>query len=513
MTDRPNVLLILTDEQRLSTMSAYGATPCRTPHLDKLASESVVFENAYTSCPVCSPARASIMTGLFPHNHGFTSNAGNLGCSVSELPDSPILLSRMLERAGYQLGYTGKWHLGTNPVERKAAFFDGYGRAAGRVSAKENPYRLPDDVRYRHIVPSHVGFQGHDFAGHGGGGFRYSQYQAYLRDHGYEHRVTDEWKIGPQRAGILAGPLEATVPYFLTTESIGLIDRFTAAAAEPEPFFLWHNFWGPHAPYYMTREFYDLYEGVEIPEWPNFRWPARKTAGPHRMMMKAGARDMEWSDWAAYIRYYYAFMTMIDSQIGRLMDHLCDSGLLENTVIIFAADHGEALGGHGGIYNKGQTHFEEIQRIPFLIRLPGGARGGGRVNELVSLVDIYPTVCDLAGASFERDRCDGESLRPLLDGSAGSWRESVAVEYNGLGNACQTMRTIRNDRFKYGFTFGSSEELYDLEADPHEMVNLASDSAYRKDKREARDQLLHWMHETGDFGVINHLREYIGLVE
>ncbi|MBU0637992.1 MAG: sulfatase-like hydrolase/transferase [Planctomycetes bacterium] len=187
MSTRPNILLILTDEQRLTELAAYGETPCKTPNLDRLAQRSVRFTNAYTTCPLCSPARASVITGLYPHSHGVTVNTDDIGCNVSELIDSPRLLPRKLGAAGYRCGYTGKWHLGT---ARGNAF------GSGRPAA----------------LPSHFGFVGQDFPGHGGGGFGYPEYQEYLRRHGFRHEVTGKLDTEPLTAGVLTGPVESTVP-------------------------------------------------------------------------------------------------------------------------------------------------------------------------------------------------------------------------------------------------------------------------------------------------------------
>ncbi|MBT4498290.1 MAG: sulfatase-like hydrolase/transferase, partial [Gemmatimonadetes bacterium] len=363
MNERPSILLIFTDQHRLSAVGCYGETVCRTPNIDRLAAQGVRFETAYTTCPVCSPARGTVMTGLYPHAHGICSNAHNLGSAVHELADRPELLSRRLQVAGYRCGYSGKWHLGSDST---------------RAFGGPNEPSLPKDV----------GFEGQNFPGHGGGGFNYPEYRAYLEENGFVHEVyqvqEDRERVWPY--GVLRGEVESTVPYFLTENSIGLIDRFAEGG---EPFFMWHNFWGPHGPFYVPREFYDMYADVEIPEWPNYRWEGSKENAPYQVKRHPRTDELEWVDWAEAVRHYYAFATLIDQQIGRLLGHLEETGLAENTVVIFTADHGQTLGSHGGLTDKGWHHFEEIQRVPMIARVPGCEEGEVR-QEWVSLADLYP---------------------------------------------------------------------------------------------------------------------------
>ena len=493
----PNILLILTDQHRLSAVGAYGASPCQTPHIDRLAREGTRFENAYTTCPVCTPARASIITGQYPHNHGMTSNTEDLETSLHELGDRPTLLSRRLEKAGYQLGYTGKWHLGS---------------AEHTLFGHTSQPCLPKDV----------GFRGQNFPGHGNGGWDSPQFQEHLRSCGLKHQVkpwaesTRRVRPDEQSAGELVQPVEGTVPYFLTEHTISMIDQFTQADSS-EPFFLWHNFWGPHEPYRVTTEYLDLYRNVEIPPWPNYHWPARQTPGPHQATITpvlVGDEKLTWEDWATYIRYYYAFTTLIDDQIGRIIGHLRTRDLLDNTVVIFAADHGESLGDHGGLFNKGWTHFEEALRIPFIIRMPDGTGSNTVSQEFVSLVDLYPTILDLAGLGSEacpQSRCpsprwpyqhtesvDGSSVLSLLSGEKAPWRDSVVVEFHGLMHTPYTMRTIRHGHIKYGYNFAATDELYDLQNDPHEMTNLIDAPAYTGVLHDMRLRLRDWMLEMQD---------------
>jgi arylsulfatase A-like enzyme len=488
---QPNIVLIMTDQHRLSALSCYGDTPCRTPNLDRLASSGVRFETAYTSCTLCSPARATIMTGLYPHSHGVCSNVHDLGCSVNELLDRPALLSRRLQTAGYACGYTGKWHLGTDSPT-----------AFGTPSHPS--------------LPRDVGFHGQNFPGHGDGGFRYPEYRAYLAEKGFEHRVyqrrPDDAR-GSLRIGLLEGPVEATVDYFLAEHTIQLIDRFHVAG---NPFFIWHNFWGPHSPYWTPLEFYEMYRQVEIPEWPNYRWPARAINGPHQMMIHPQAGQMTWEDWAEAIRYYYAFTSLIDSQIGRLVDHLEQSGLLQNTIIIFTADHGETLGSHGGLRDKGWCHFEEIQRIPMIVWLPEryydhGRKPGDSLSEWASLVDVYPTILDLAGVDLSEADQHGRSLLPLVRGEPVAWRDSAFIEFHGLNHLSTSMVTIRHADLKYGWNCTNQDELYDLANDPYETTNLIADPAYANAASEMRQRIEAWMAETRYPGLSMYRRSRLGV--
>ena len=472
MGKKSNIILILTDQHRLSAVGAYGDTPCSTPNIDRLAREGVRFDNAYTTCPVCSPARATIMTGQYPHTHGITTNIHQLGCSIQELEDRPQLLSRKLQKAGYALGYSGKWHLGT----AKNTAFGG-----------SNKPSLPKDV----------GFEGQNFPGHGGGGFKYPEYKQYLKRHGFKHKVRPWEKntkyIWPM--GELEGPLESTVPYFLAENTISMINNFKKRKT---PFFIWHNFWGPHGPFYAPKEFIDYYRNMDIPPWPNYEWPSRSIPGPHHVRIHPDIETLTWNDWAMAIRYYYAFTTLIDSQIGRIISYLERIGLIDNTVIIFAADHGQTLGSHGGLSDKGWHHFEETHRIPLLIRFPKAKYKARVITGFVSLADIYPTVLDIANAEGEGESIHGQSLLPLISEKAKDWRDMIVVEFGGLGHLAATQRTLRLGHLKYGYNCSAEDELYDLKLDPHETRNLINHPDYSKAVKELQCRMAQWMKDTED---------------
>ncbi|MFP3897158.1 MAG: sulfatase-like hydrolase/transferase [Anaerolineales bacterium] len=477
---KPNILFILTDQHKLDAMGCYRDTPCRTPNLDRLAETGVRFETAYTACPVCSPTRSTIMTGLYPHQHGMCCNVEDLGCSVHELVDRPALLTRRLQDAGYRCGYTGKWHLGSD---------------------REEFYGLENEP----TLPRNVGFEGQQFPGHGGGGFEYPEYNDYLAQHGWEHEVIPQHDrpFHAWNYGMLKGPVESTVPCFLARHTNALIDRFRAAG---DPFFIWHSFWGPHSPYFIPRQFYEMYRDVEIPEWPNYRWDARALNRPHQVKLHTHADDLTWDDWAEAVRYYYGFTTLIDQQIGGILRHLEKRGLRDNTIIIFAADHGETLGTHGGLTDKGWHHFEEIQRVPFIVWMPeryygNGVRPGDALHEWISLVDLYPSILDVAGAHVEEEELPGRSIWPLFDGGSVEWRDQVFVEFFGVNSLVTTMASVRKGNFKYGWNCSSHDDLYDLGADPHEMHNLIDEPPYGAVVSEMRGLLEEWMGETAFPGL------------
>ncbi len=465
--EKNNILLILTDEQRLSEFGAYGSTPCKTPNLDRLAKESVLFENAYTTCPLCSPARATVLTGLYPHSHGITCNTADTGCNVQELNDSPFLLPRIMPEYGYSCGYNGKWHLGS---EQGNMF---------------NSNRKP-------AVPSDFGFEGLDFPGHGGIGMGYPQYKKYLSDNNYELDIKINKDMGLLHYGTWSGGKEIGVPHFITDCTISLMEDFRR---RNKPFFMHHNFWGPHLPYFVPEEYFRMYENVEIPEWENFNWePAEEKNSLYRIKWLPGSNRKNWKAWEKLIKHKYAFMTYIDHQIGRMLDYLDKSGLRENTTIIFTSDHGDNLGGHGGLASKGFGHFEDTHHIPLLINQPETAPEIRK--DLTSLADIYPTILDIAGINSDA-KTHGHSL---LDKSVPP-REYVVTEFHGLNSVVLTMRTIRSGNLKYGWTCVGSDELYDLEKDPNETVNLIDDPAYSRELVNLKLMLRDWMKETADKAI------------
>jgi arylsulfatase A-like enzyme len=495
---QPNILFILTDQQMAGSLGCYGSSICQTPHADALARDGVRFTNAYAACPICTPARASIQTGLYPFKHGMQTNIYTRGCMVHELPDVPTLLSRRLQALGYATGYTGKWHLGFGPVA------DGHPEYEFHVSGTP----LLRAARHGGTVPSTVGYRGDDFPGHGGAGTQTPQYHAWLKQRGINLQTQSVVDHYPDTFEVLSGT-ESTVSYFLADNAIQHMAAFTQ---NDQPFFYMLNFWGPHSPYHASSQYVDIYRDTPIPQWPSFDEALSGKPSIHNAHRTERLVDWQWPDFERIIRYYYAAVTEIDAQVGRVVSWLKQAGQYDNTVIIFSADHGDSIGVHRGLTDKALFMYEETNRVPLIIRDPAASAQAGRADDrFAGTCDLYSTVLDFAGLNRADAELDGRSLRPLIDQSASSWRDCMVTECSGLDFLLHTQRALRYQHFKYVFNCGDIDELYDLAADPHELVNLAPDPAHSDLLRTMRLRLDRWMGEMGD-GLQERFRRLRGLI-
>ncbi|HUW33134.1 MAG TPA: sulfatase-like hydrolase/transferase [Planctomycetota bacterium] len=496
---RPNIVFIFTDQHSRSSLGCYGSTICNTPVLNSLAASGVVFDHAYTTCPVCAPARASLQTGLYPNRHGILTNIFDHGCMLHELPDRPTLLSRRLAARGYSAGYTGKWHLGYG----KRTYEDPYWHenyAAIDMHMPDVDY--PDFYRQGSSPPTDLGYEGDDFPGHGGGGHAYPLYLRYLQQHGLAHTVVPAGR----GYGEVVSPRESTIDHFLVERAKKLVDTFRT---RPQPFFVALNFWGPHGPAYVPTEFFEPYRGKAIPPWPNFKDDLANKPRIHNVKRN---RTADWAHFEDHLRYYYGYVSYLDAEIGRLLDHLKQCSLDGNTWIIFAADHGDSMGIHAGLSDKSFYLFEETCSIPLIIRPPTGCPPR-RVAQFANTTDIYSTILDLAGVPDDLNRRDGRSLLPLVrNEQPADWPQTVVTEASGLSHCLFSQRMIRRGDVKYVFNCGDIDELYDLDADPHELRNLVVEQQAAGLLREMRRELCTWMRSHRD-GLIQHHHMIVPLEE
>ena len=466
---RPNILWICTDQQRYDTLGAQGNRHVRTPRLDQLWRSGAAFTHAYCQSPICTPSRASFLTGTYPSTCHNTRNGNDR--FVERFP----LVTRLLADAGYDCGLIGKLHLAS---------------AYGRIEA-----RTDDGYRY----------------------WRYS------------HGPRDDWPVGHdyadwvrQQGSVLAelikDPAGVPAPLHQTTWCAErTIEFITEPRAADTPWLGCVNIYDPHPPFNPPQEYRDRYDSAAMPG-PLFRdsdlaqqerlaaidfqsrgrpphdldirspvipespapegsaGTAVRGAGPSSLPPHATARDAHTLQAA-----YYAMIELIDDQVGRVLDALQDSGQADDTLVIFTSDHGEMLGDHG-LIQKGCRFYEGLVRVPLILAWPGTILAGLVSDALVELTDLAPSLLEAAGAAVP-DWMQGRSLLPLASGAVDPrhHRDAVLCEYFDALDAPDATRATmyRGRRYKLVVYHGHGlGELYDLERDPGEFDNLWDDPAY-----------------------------------
>jgi arylsulfatase A-like enzyme len=471
-TSGPNVLFLMTDQQHHQTLSASGNRLISTPHLDRIARQGARFELATCVTPYCSPARASIVTGLYPHRHGIVSNVAPFrdqhGLKEGMFPVTESLLFQQ----GYAAGHRGKWHLGDK------GDFDcyqslGYHGMQPREYAELLNERLP---RRRSKPP----------AGEKAEATYLGRPVEMLPAVAEAHRAYMQWPNRSRQPISIIGrtdvPAELLPEGMITDQVIGLIRqhadrRFMVTASWSPP----HALWVAPEPYYSLVDREKIRVPDNLDRAPD--WMAEQTGKKLGTLMgPEGIRE--------YIGVYHGQVKMIDDYVGRILDTLDELGLADNTLVIFTSDHGDMLGEHGVIGKSVGGFYEGILRIPMLMRLPGRIPEGAVVGEPVSQVDLMPTILDYVGLDCPGN-LHGRSLRPLLEGRAEKWRDH---------SLCQRpdMRMIRTERFKYVFRANRRHELFDLADDPRENENRIADRASREVVGQMHGRLRAVMQETGD---------------
>jgi len=473
-THRPNIVLLLTDQQRRDTLGCYGAPVCRTPHLDHVAAQGVRFDQAYTNTAICTAVRATLLTGLEPHKHGMLANfERNVGYPW-ELPEGLIPFSHYLNGAGYRCGVVGKWHLGLTRG------------------------------------PEHYGFEGTHFPGWDGPK-HHSEYEAYLEEHSLPRwAVRDEirgtfpnGKPSIALAGIYQGPVEGTYPYFLAERTIQRLQEYARSYHEQgQPFFLRTDFFGPHLPYFIPQEYADLYDPSLVQRSPSMDETFEGKPRVHQWYSAHWAFDTySWETWQKIVAMYWGYVTLIDEQIGRILQAMDDLGLTEHTALFFSADHAGFVGNHR-LSDKGPEMYDDIYRIPMLARWPGHFPVGA-CDAFTTLMDLMPTFLELAGVPVP-EVVDGRSLLPLCQGVVPpEWPDEVFLQFHGH-HFPYPQRGIRTRTHKLVINPADVNELYDLTADPYELHNRIDDPAYANVRRDLmhrlyrhlvdkHDNFYHWM--------------------
>lgn len=467
--DRPNILIIMSDEQRWDSLGANGNAAARTPHLDALAASGTSFDRAYAAYPLCCPSRMSIWTGLMPHNH---SGYGNWRLLREDLRDQGLI--HPFVDAGYHTIYNGKWHVpGTTPsrfgfadIDAIPAVLDGHDRG-----------RYID--AYRHYVT----------------GLGYDLVQGHIEN--VTHRDLEQLnRPGTAHYGTAEISLEHYLEPWQTNLFLGALDR----RPHDRPFLAVCSFNAPHFPMLVPEPLDTLIDPDDVGLPGNFcagleGKPAEVTESHYR-------EDYPEPEWRRLIAHYLGLCALIDDQVGHVLNWLDKNNLRDNTIVVFTSDHGDMLGSHG-LNKKGYPlHYEEAVRVPMILsgsEIPSAQRA----TALVSLMDLIPSLADLCDVPIPVPN-DGQSFAGALSGSEG--RDVVLTESfafhgteSGSGDALtpadfQADRdglnvSIRDGRHLYIFRSRDADELYDLASDPHSLMNIVRHPDYQPVIQHLRERI------------------------
>ena len=451
LSSPPNILWICTDQQRYDTIASLGNPLIRTPHIDRLVASGVAFTRAYCQSTVCSPSRASFLTGRYPRTTGCRQNG-------QTIPARERLISRLLADAGYTCGLAGKLHLSSC--------------ADGRVEQRT------DD-----------GYTVFHWSHHPQPDWPENAYTRWLAEQGHTWEALND---GQGTAYVKPG---VPAQFHQTTWCAEMAIDFIRSQRNG-PWMFSFNCFAPHHPFDPPHQYMQRYDPAEMP-LPVYR-PGELTDKPHYQQL-----DHEWAhnepgyfhvaamtddDRRQVTAAYYAMVELIDDQVGRMIGALEETGQLENTIVLFMSDHGEMLGDHG-LYLKGPHFYEAAVRVPLVLRYPARFANNLRVDGLVELVDLVPTLLEAAGIAVPHG-VQGRSLLPICTGAASPdhHRDYVYCEYYNAWTHPRSYGTmLRTTSEKLAVYHGVDEgEVYDLVHDPDEFTNLWGSP----DHAELRQRLL-----------------------
>ncbi|MFH1718104.1 MAG: arylsulfatase [Planctomycetota bacterium] len=455
---KPNILYLMTDQHRGDCLGCAGNKIIKTPHLDSIAKDGVLFSSAYSSTPSCTPARSAILTGLSPWHHGMIGYGRVAGEYPFELPTA-------LRDAGYYVFGIGKmhWHPQRNLRGYHKILLDESGRA-------ETPGFVSD---YRQWFKEQAPDLDPDATGIGWNDYRAKAYALPQRLH-------------PTR--------------WTTDTAVDFIEKYDRS----EPFMLKVSFARPHSPYDPPQRFIDMYDEDDMPAPAVGDWAARYAPHDEPPKPSLWQGDLGVEQAKKSRRAYYGSITFIDEQIGRILAALKKRNLYDNTLIIMFADHGDMLGDHH-LWRKTYA-YEGSARIPMLLRWPKSMgmdnQRGRTLPQPVELRDVLPTFLDAAAAPIP-NHLDGRSMLELVRGNTKNWRPYIDLEHSMCYNK-DHWNALTDGKFKYiYYAFDGREELFDLSNDPNELRNLAADPAHKSKLLQWRQNMVEHLCERGEPFVSN----------
>ncbi len=472
--------MILADHVAFAGHYGTDRYPYRWPNLDRLGAEGAWFDRAYAITPICTPSRASFLTGKRPDKHGLRWNSEYpIPYNRTEFREDEVLYNQVLANAGYDNYYFGKWHCGVNKVAAD------YGLKG---------WSLPE---YGNLYASDT-------------------YKAYLKRIGepqprcrIDHHLLrpelngTEVLMDPDEpwdfmdgAGVLLGSSEVQEQMFMANMAVDAIHDL-ARADRDQPFSMVISMWGPHHPYYPSQEFVDMVDPQAIPPYPSFDEDLSDKPWRYRVQRdlrcqhRAFERWPDWKTWQTVLGHCYAAGLQTDAAVGRIDAALRETGLDRDTLFIVTADHGDGIAAHGAGWDKYSSFTEEVARIPLVMRWPEGITSGAKVTAPVNLLDVTATMFDAAGADVTDLHplpLDGDSLLPLAAGDVS--RDAMICDHFGHSGDVSFQKILYMDGWKYTACWGDDDELYDLESDPFELTNLLDDPTTFERQVRMRAQII-----------------------
>lgn len=457
---KPNLLFILTDEQRFDTSAPYGNDKIMVPNLNKMGEEGIVFQNAYVSQPVCSPARSTILTGLYPHTNGVISNNIPLAEEFKTLPE-------LIEDADYSTAYIGKWHLGRE--------LDAWHGFDVRIST-EDSYTLDDTAAY-------------------------SDYQRWLIDHGYEPAIHKNYAFSRSFAANL--PYKYSKTKFMELEAIEYMENY-----QNTPFVLYLSFLEPHSP--NNGPFNDLHDTTLVELDSTYDMEIGKDM-PLRYQMKKGYRYEEST--RKVFANYWGLVHQVDISVGAILGKLKALELEDNTIVVFTSEHGKMMRKFG---LTGKTvMYEQSSRIPWIMKIPGIKPA--LITQRVSQIDLVPTLLDAMHQPIPI-YLQGKSLLPLIRNET-TTNDPVFMEWNPFPNWQSQMKdcpewatesdcekavrtkirtVVTQQGWKLNWSSSDKSQLFNLNDDPMEIKNLYEDEKYQEQIDQLKNMVLAWQKRTHD---------------
>lgn len=447
------MLVFMTDQEQGAVV--HPDHPCQTPNAVRLATEGILFREAYCPTAHCCPSRATFMTGLYPSRHGVYNNVCNPTAIHRGLKEGVRTFSEALREVGYKLVYVGKWH----------------------VSSLEDP----SDRGWEEVLVTA-----------GKSGFHHRSIEQW-------RKIADELKEdAPRKRGQIIRPGWGHYQLYGTRPDSGSkgyedlhdyrivklgIQALEELARQKQPWFLFIGTNGPHDPFIVPERFVKMYDPSKIDLPPNYYDTLEDKPRIYQRMRNQYWGQLTEDEVRESIAHYWAYCTMMDAMFGEILDALEATGQADRTLVLRLSDHGDYVGAHG-LYLKGVPAFREAYNIVAIARWREGLVNPGRVvDEFITLADFAPTFMELAGVPMP-DKLTGRSIVPFLhDCAPDDWIDAFYTQFNGV-ELYYSQRVVQTKDYKYVYNGFDFDELYDLRTDPHEMVNLNDHPDYQDVKRE-----------------------------